>query len=282
MNLLPTPQSPQPPQPPPQPPSQPPSFPATEIEWHAGGVATFTMTAKNHYRHRVTVPEEALAFLKKLWETAPFKVSSGGKAKKLVIASGPFEGVFVHDLWLAAKGVDTHARKSHCKNHDWLDWTNDNVYVPTETKTGKSIAESEQKRFNWMSRPGQISNVPPEGMQSSPLELIDARKRGVEQARSNARRYADPVFEAKHVNPKTGEDEGIAWAFADAANMPTQWCRPEVISWNDEEGSDEVLISPSSQIAVAPRPRTHAPAGWEYKERPIKLGPAGLDPMPFD
>ena len=159
------------------------------------GVATFVLKSEgNHYAHRATVPSDALDFFRTLWEKCPFRVTTGGKAKKLVMCNG----VFVHDLWLASKGLDMRDRKSHCRNHNWLDWTNDNVYVPTETKTkaklkgrlrdgevweidlGRNVTvkESEQKRFDHMSRAGQIDNKVPEGMQSSPFDLIDARKRG--------------------------------------------------------------------------------------------------------
>ena len=203
------------------------------------GVATFVLKSEgNHYAHRATVPADALDFFRTLWAKCPFRVTTGGKAKKLVMCNG----VFVHDLWLASKGLDMRDRKSHCRNHNWLDWTNDNVYVPTMTRTGKSITESEQKRFEHMSRAGQISNFAPEGMQSSPLELIDARKRGPKRARQNANAYVDPVLAARYRNKKTGEDEGIAWAFEDAAKMPTQRCRPEHIDDNGENEDGESLL----------------------------------------
>ena len=237
-----------------------PPFPATEIEWHSDGVATFVLKSKNHYAHKVTVPEEALGFLKKLWEKCPFRVSTGGKVKKLVLC----DGRFVHDLWLASKGVDMRDRKSHCLNHNWLDWTNDNVYVPTETKSGKSVAESEQRRFEHMSQAGQIDNRAPKGMQSSPLDLIDARVRGPERARKNAEAYADKVLAARYRNKKTGEDEGVAWAFEDAAKMPPQRCAGEYIEYNGEDSDGESL---PSVYWTKPRSDYHKPAGWESKKK---------------
>jgi hypothetical protein len=223
------------------------------------GVATFVLKSEgNHYAHRATVPADALDFFRTLWAKCPFRVTTGGKAKKLVMCNG----VFVHDLWLASKGLDMRDRKSHCRNHNWLDWTNDNVYVPTMTRTGKSITESEQKRFEHMSRAGQISNFAPEGMQSSPLELIDARKRGPKRARQNAN-----AMSIQSLRLDTGIKRQVRTKGSHGPLKMPRRCR--------RSGADLSTLMTTVRMKTANRcyqstgrkPRTddHEPAGWEPK-----------------
>ena len=124
-----------------------------------------------------------------------------------------------------------HDRKPKCRNHDWLDWTRDNIYVPVTTRTEKTVAESEQSRFEWMSRPGQISDVAPAGMDNSPLEIIDARLRGSEKVGELVQPYVDPVFAETQANRQIREDEGVVWAFKNASKMPN------IPSENSREGT---------------------------------------------
>jgi hypothetical protein len=89
-----------------------PPFPPTTVD---DGIATISFRVPgNGHVHYFKVPEDALSFLQDLWSRTPFKVSSGGKAKKLILP----DGTPVHVLWLKSKGYDLAYRKPKCENHD--------------------------------------------------------------------------------------------------------------------------------------------------------------------
>jgi hypothetical protein len=108
-------------------------FPAYTV---CDGIASITLKARNGFVHSLRVPADALALLKRCW---PFEVTTGGKRKKVVKQVGN-RRVPLHQIWLMvvhdlASPFD-FALKPKCKNHDWLDWTNGNVYIPGGSQEG--------------------------------------------------------------------------------------------------------------------------------------------------
>jgi hypothetical protein len=88
-----------------------------------GNVADICLTAGNGYVHHFRVPKNLLGFLKKQW---PFSVR--GVTKKIFKGSTP-----LHTIWLRSR-IQKHGLIPKCKNHDWLDWTEGNVFVPRGKK----------------------------------------------------------------------------------------------------------------------------------------------------
>lgn len=95
-------------------------------------VAFIPLKASNGYVHVLRVPADgsanpaknALPLLERLW---PFTVSTGVNHKKILK-----DGVSVHHYWLEAiyrTVVEDFDYKPKCRNHDWLDWTDGNIYV---------------------------------------------------------------------------------------------------------------------------------------------------------
>lgn len=95
-------------------------------------VASIPLRARNGYVHVLRVPADgsnvpaknALPLLQRLW---PFMVSTFVNHKKILK-----DGVPVHHYWLEAvynTVVEDFDYKPRCRNHDWLDWTDGNIYV---------------------------------------------------------------------------------------------------------------------------------------------------------
>lgn len=166
-----------------------PAFPAYVV---SDGVAMIELKAKNGYVHRFRVDVEDVPFLQLCW---PFEISSKGKRKKVIKRAGK-EKIALHTVWLMHKH-DLRSRwdfnrKPKCRNHNWLDWSNGNVYLPEINEA------SEERRQAYMA--GRL----PERT----LELIDARQRG-----SSMSVYGT-------------NDPEIIWAFQDAAKIPVSPVRP--------------------------------------------------------
>lgn len=170
------------------PPVAPPIFPAYSVH---KGIATIELPAKNGYVHHFRVDVEDIPFLQLCW---PFEVSTGGKRKKVIKRTGK-EKIALHTVWLMHKhdlrSRWDFSRKPKCRNHDWLDWTEGNVYLPAVNPA------SESRREAYMA--GRLSD--------RALELIDARQRG-----SSMSVYGT-------------DDPDIIWAFQDAARVPASSLR---------------------------------------------------------
>jgi hypothetical protein len=88
-----------------------------------GNVAEICLTAGNGYVHHFRVPKNLLGFLKKHWP-----LSVRGVTKKIFKGSTP-----LHTIWLRGR-IQKHGLIPKCKNHNWLDWTRGNVFVPRGKK----------------------------------------------------------------------------------------------------------------------------------------------------
>jgi hypothetical protein len=174
------------------PPGRVPTYLPCQID-HRKHVVTVTLKAGNGYTHHLRADIEDLPFLKRCW---PFEVSTGGKRKKIVKRIGKVI-VPLHKLWLMYKH-DLQSRYDFnrvpkCTNQDWLDWTNDNVYLPDTNRA------SQAKREAWIS-----SYLSP-----SAKELIQARAYGDRE---------NPFPEGVSGFGR----EAVAWMFRDAARIPVQ------------------------------------------------------------
>lgn len=108
------------------------------------------LKAGNGYTHLLRVPcdgstnpaTNALPLLQRLF---PFTVSTGGKRKKAVK-----NGVPVHEYWLEAiynTVVEDFPYIPRCRNHNWLDWTDGNIYVEWNEAQRQRVFE-EQTSFH--------------------------------------------------------------------------------------------------------------------------------------
>jgi hypothetical protein len=164
-------------------------FPAYSVR---DGVAVIELRAKNGYVHRLRVGVEDIPFLRLCW---PFEVTTSGKRKKIFRRVGRGR-VFIHVLWLAyyRHNLPHHrgfSRAPKCRNKNWLDWTQDNVYLPEVNQ------KSESRRANYLSS----------RLKDTAKELLYARMRGTLQSIPS-------------------DDPQIVWAFRDAARMPACSVRP--------------------------------------------------------
>lgn len=110
------------------------------------GVASIELRAKNGYVHRLRVDVADIPFLRRCW---PFEVSTGGKRKKIIRRVGSGQ-ILLHTLWLAYRrhNLPSHrgfSRVPKCRNKNWLDWTQDNIYLPDVNR------EAESKRADYLS-----------------------------------------------------------------------------------------------------------------------------------
>jgi hypothetical protein len=110
-----------------------------------GNVAHIPLYAANGYRHVLKVPADgsediaanALSFLQSQW---PFIVTKGGKRKKVIRP----DGMYLHDLWLnqiwSKSSVPVQA---YCRNHDWLDWTDLNIFAEWRARRDQLTFEAQ-------------------------------------------------------------------------------------------------------------------------------------------
>ena len=131
-------------------------------------------------------------FLRRCW---PFEVSTGGKRKKIIRRVGSGQ-ILLHTLWLAywRHNLPSHrgfSRVPQCRNKDWLDWTNDNIYLPELNQ------EAESKRADYLSS----------RLSETAKELLYARMCGTLQS-------------------VPSDDPEIVRIFREAARMPACSVRP--------------------------------------------------------
>jgi hypothetical protein len=132
------------------------AFPAHSVKH---GIAEIELRARNGYVHRFRVDSADIPFLQLCW---PFTVSAGGKRKKVIKRVGK-QKIALHTVWLMhrhqLRSRWDFSRKPKCRNHDWLNWTRGNIYIPAVNQA------SEKRRDAYMA--GRVSG--------KALELIDAR-----------------------------------------------------------------------------------------------------------
>jgi hypothetical protein len=170
-------------------PGAPAGFPAYSVKH---GIAQIELRAKNGYVHRFRVDATDIPFLQLCW---PFEVSTGGKRKKVIRRIGSRQ-VLLHTLWLAyyRHNLPSHrgfSRVPKCRNKNWLDWTQDNIYLPEVNQ------EAESRREAYLSN----------RLTEAAKELLYTRMCGLS--------YSIP-----------SNDPEIVWAFQDAARMPARSVRP--------------------------------------------------------
>jgi hypothetical protein len=155
------------------------------------GVAQIELRAKNGYTHRFRVDEKTIPFLRKCW---PFEVSTGGKRKKIIKRAGK-KKFPLHTVWLMRKhklrSRWDFSRNPKCRNHDWLDWTRGNIFVP------KVNRKSENRREAWLSN----------HLTDTAKDLLYARACGMSQSIPS-------------------DDPEIVSIFQNAARMPACRVRP--------------------------------------------------------
>jgi hypothetical protein len=158
-------------------------------------IAYIPLFAANGYRHVLKVPADgsadiaanALPFLKSLW---PFTVSKGGKRKKIVK-----DGLYLHDLWLKKIWAKSATQvKAYCRNHNWLDWTDLNIFAM------------------WRNRRDQLTFETRTSFQRSLITDTGADILGARAA------YGPKIY--------VSSDPEIAKIFADAQIVPVQSVRP--------------------------------------------------------
>jgi hypothetical protein len=176
-------------------------FPAYSVKH---GIAVIELRARNGYIHRFRVDAADIPFLHLCW---PFTVSAGGKRKKVIKWVGK-QKIELHTVWLMHRhGLRSRwdfSRKPKCRNHDWLDWTQDNIYLP------KVNHEAESRREAYMSN----------RLTGAAKEMLYARMCG-------------------QYHPIPSDDPEIVWAFQDAARMPSRSVRDTGCGADLDEKSDE-------------------------------------------
>ena len=136
-------------------------------------VAIIGFKARNGYTHRITVPTDgsgdfrtdALAFLRRCW---PFSVA-GTQHKKLIRNNTHLAELWANFVYANSK---THGIV-RCRNHNWFDWTNGNIYlwVPTEEESAhiQETAERRAAHVRLTSPAREIALVRKYGHQSVPI-----------------------------------------------------------------------------------------------------------------
>ncbi len=168
-------------------------------------VATFFLTARNGFRHRVKVPAVALPLLKKAF---PFECT-GSRGKKTLTKNG----VNLAKVWVAyfLRLVDcTVPYKVRCKNSNWLDWTIGNIFPEFDDVQAKQQTFEDQTSYQ--------------------RRLISNKGREILLAR-----YAENFYSTSYVNASPEVRE----IFAEAQKLAGYPSRPSGYGFDSEKPSDD-------------------------------------------
>ena len=139
------------------------------------------------------VPQAALSLLKKAF---PFQVT-GTRNKRLTA-----NGICLATCWMKIQ-YDTLELPSivRCRNHDWLDWTNSNIFVEWDDAASQRIFE---EKSSYLKR------------------LLSNHAREVATAR-----YGAPIYQST--------DADVRAIFTDAQRLPARPTRPSGYSGAEED-----------------------------------------------